>query len=192
MSVMKTCYYDNKKYKGYYVDINGRVFSDKRGYLKEIVPFISKGGYKIVTLSLGKRGKTKHCLVSRLVANTFIPVPQGYYKEVDHINTNKLDNTVCNLCWTTRKGNHNNPITKSNYSKSKKGINNPNYNSGVCNIPLEIHYKKVLCIENNEVFPSISAASKKYNIQASNIGRVCRGERKKAGGYTWKYIGGDE
>ena len=41
-------------------------------------------------------------------------------------------------------------------------------------IPLEIHYKKVLCIENNEVFPSISDAS------------------KKAGGYTWKYVGGDE
>lgn len=56
------------------------------------------------------------------------------------------------------------------------------------NIPPDIHYKKVQCIDTGEIFISITEAANKYCIDAGNIGRVCRGERKSCGGYQWRYL----
>jgi len=46
--------------------------------------------------------------------------------------------------------------------------------------------KKVICVETGEFFNSIKEATEKTGI--SNISAVCRGVRKKAGGYTWEYV----
>ena len=43
-------------------------------------------------------------LVHRLVAEAFIDNPQGY-TEIDHVNRNKLDNSVANLRWVTHSEN---------------------------------------------------------------------------------------
>ena len=43
-------------------------------------------------------------LVHRLVAEAFIDNPQGY-TEIDHLNRNKLDNSVANLRWVTHSEN---------------------------------------------------------------------------------------
>lgn len=48
--------------------------------------------------------------------------------------------------------------------------------------------KKIKCIETNEVFDNASDAYRKTNIQTCNILRVCKGERKTAGGYHWCFI----
>lgn len=51
--------------------------------------------------------------------------------------------------------------------------------------------KKVVKISNRgnviETYNSISEASKKTSINKSSIAKVCRGDRKTAGGYIWKY-----
>ena len=43
-------------------------------------------------------------LVHRLVAETFVDNPNGY-TEIDHLNRNKLDNSVANLRWVTHSEN---------------------------------------------------------------------------------------
>lgn len=43
-------------------------------------------------------------LVHRLVAETFLSNPNGY-TEIDHLNRNKLDNSVANLRWVTHSEN---------------------------------------------------------------------------------------
>lgn len=48
--------------------------------------------------------------------------------------------------------------------------------------------RKVKNIETNEIFDSIKEAAEKYNIKATHITRVCRGKRKKTGGFHWEYI----
>jgi Zn finger protein HypA/HybF involved in hydrogenase expression len=45
--------------------------------------------------------------------------------------------------------------------------------------------------ETLETFVSISDASRKLNINGSNITSVCKGLRQKAGGYFWVYINED-
>lgn len=51
--------------------------------------------------------------------------------------------------------------------------------------------KKVLQYSlNGEIYKeyfSTKEAGRETNISGSNISRCCRGERKRAGGYMWKY-----
>ncbi len=43
-------------------------------------------------------------------------------------------------------------------------------------------------LEELRTFDSITDASKSLNINSSNISMVCKGKRKKAGGYAWKIV----
>lgn len=122
--------------------------------------------YSIVFLWLNNK---RSCFkVHRLVAKTFIDNP--YNKpEVDHIDGNKDNNKISNLRWVTSKENSSNPIT---YKRKKD--NNPK--------------RKVINITENKVFKSIKSASEYYNIVHSSICECCKGKRKTAGKYEWKYV----
>ena len=50
-----------------------------------------------------------------------------------------------------------------------------------------IDSKRVLCVETGDVYCSVTAAQLSTGIKTS-ISAVCRGERKRAGGFHWKYI----
>lgn len=47
--------------------------------------------------------------------------------------------------------------------------------------------KAVLCVETGKKYPSISTAGKETGIHPNGIAMCCRGERKTAGGFSWKY-----
>lgn len=49
------------------------------------------------------------------------------------------------------------------------------------------HRKSVLCVETGVIYNSIRDAEKQTGARNSDITAVCKGKRKKAGGYTWKY-----
>ena len=46
---------------------------------------------------------------------------------------------------------------------------------------------KVICIETSVVYNGTKEAGKLNNIDPSCIAKVCRGERKTAGGFHWRY-----
>lgn len=52
----------------------------------------------------------------------------------------------------------------------------------------EGHYKKIICIETEEIFDSLQMASKLKNIDGSSLSKVCRGKRQTAGGFHWRYF----
>ena len=53
--------------------------------------------------------------------------------------------------------------------------------------------KQVMCIETEQIFDSVSDAAKWANlVGSSHISAVCKGNRKTAGGYHWKYIEKEE
>ena len=91
---------------GYFVNENGEVFSYKNDGLKKLKP-ITNGhkGYAKVRLYAGCRDEWKDFFVHRLVAEAFIPNPDGF-PIVNHKDENPLNNTVENLEWCTVKYNN--------------------------------------------------------------------------------------
>lgn len=48
--------------------------------------------------------------------------------------------------------------------------------------------KRVMCIETNKIYNSITDAADSVSVHRTNVSKVCRGIRKTAGGYHWCYI----
>lgn len=84
----------------YQVSNLGRV----KGFRDKILqPYLSKRGYYVYNFHIGK-GKQKTVYLHRLLCEAFVANPDN--KEcVDHINRNKLDNSLSNLRWATKAEN---------------------------------------------------------------------------------------
>jgi hypothetical protein len=68
-------------------------------------PFEDKDGYLRYTYRTG--GKSYHVAQHRAVAEVFVPNPdKDRYRIVNHLNSNRKDNTPSNLEWTTSSANH--------------------------------------------------------------------------------------
>lgn len=48
--------------------------------------------------------------------------------------------------------------------------------------------RRVINLDTGEVFNSIVDACDKYDVKATHVSRVCRGKRKRTGGYRWAYF----
>ena len=163
-------------YEGFYkVSNEGNVYSvgrkdplgrNHRG--RTLAPGYDKGGYLIV--SLCKNGKLKTKTVHRLVAETFLPNPNGY-SEINHRDENKVNNYANNLEWCTREHNvnHGTMIERSAQTRSKK--------------------VKAINIKTGEVltFNSLTEAGRK-GYHCGVVSMACRGVYK---GRAGKLVGGD-
>ncbi len=172
---MKEEWRDIKGYEGLYQVSNlGRVKSLKKKtfaginggiYItrKERILNYSKDhkGYLRVNLCINKI--SKKYFVHRLVAGTFLDNPNNL-PQVNHKDENKENNYVSNLEYCTQKY-------------------NVNYGSRT-----EKTRKKVICLETGIKYESITEAEKTLNIANQSIVACCKGKRKTAGGYSWKYI----
>ena len=92
------------------------------GRKKYLKPIIDAWGYARVNLS--KEGKFKAFKIHRLVAQVYIPNPDGL-SDVNHLDEDKTNNNVNNLCWASHKDNCNygtrNQRIKENNTKPNSG-----------------------------------------------------------------------
>jgi len=173
---------DVKDYEGLYQVSNyGRVKHLKHKILTKIKnnDFVIKKEH-IMKLSLTNKGyldvkltknrKSKHFQVHRLVAQTFISNPKNL-SIVNHLDENPLNNNADNLEWTTTK---------------------ENINYGTRTLRAKIKMSKKVnqyTLDNNFIrtWNSMQDIERETNYYASSICLCCKGKRKKAHGYVWKY-----
>lgn len=88
----------------YAIDTDGNVYSliTNSSRRRKILKPYYKNGY--LAVNLYKDGICKHFYIHRLVAKTFLENEKGY-KEVNHIDCNKTNNSINNLEWCNRKQN---------------------------------------------------------------------------------------
>ena len=151
----------------YQVSDIGNVRSITR-YKKILKSSKDKDGYKYVKLK--HKGVVKHCRICRLVASAFIPHNENK-NQVNHIDTNRLNDNVKNLEWCTIAENIRHSALLGHYKgKGTKKV------------------KQFLGDSLIKEWESISEAAEKLNISLSNISKCANGKRNTAGGYKWVYI----
>lgn len=159
-----------KGYEGLYtIDEKGNVFSIRNN--KNIKHIKLKSGY--VYVHLCKNGTGQLVRLHRLVAQHFIPNPNGY-KQVNHKNGIKTDNEVSNLEWCNGFYNMQHAI--------KTGLF---VTSGESNPSAKLTKEQVEAIRTEYVRNSkthgTTALAKKYNVSNVMIGKIVRNECWKEG-----------
>ena len=136
----------------------------------------NKKGYKVCYLSMNSKQKT--IPVHRLVAKAFIDNP---YKlpQVNHIDGIKSNNNVSNLEWCDNLYNQQHAIKLGLVNRSDK-----------CGKP-KIKVSKIdrYSLTVIETYNSIAEASRKNNLNKSNIASVIKGKRNYCGNYIWRKVG---
>jgi len=130
-------------------------------------PYMIKGYH---TITLRKDGKYKHHQIHRIVAFAFIPNPNNY-PCINHKDENRINNNVDNLEWCTAKYNIN---YGTGLQKRAAAHSVPVNQFGLDG--------SFICS-----YPSMHIAYRSTGISPSKICNACKGIRRKAGGYIWKY-----
>ena len=169
-----------RNYSELLVSLEGEVYVPESGSKHGHFTFghITVDNYRIV----GYKGKQYK--VHRLVYETFLnnnqSLPKGYH--IHHINGNPSDNRLENLI-AISAAEHN--------SLHKKGIKGKPRTEDVIRKVVEKRKKPVkgINIKTGEVveFPSIKDAGLALNIDNNHICACCKGKRKSAGEYIWRY-----
>lgn len=175
-------------YPDYMVYEDGRIWSNKTS--KFLKPAYTKAGY--ASVELFNSAGSKRLLIHRLVANAYIPNPNGL-PQINHKDENPKNNKVANLEWCTAKY-------------------NMNYGNGAKTRHLKIDYTKPtykkIAIQNGRKvsrpvmmlddvgnciasFASAVDASQHTGIYKTTITRSARSNHLKAGGYKWEYVKGE-
>lgn len=133
-------------------------------------------GYYDVTLTKNKRHY--RIKIHRLLANAFIPkVEDKPY--IDHIDGNKLNNSIDNLRWVDSYDNYHNVITEA---KTKNSI--IEYNK----VNKSVKVKAIDKFGNVTIYDSIGDAAKAVNGDTGTISAICSNKIKYSKGYSYRPI----
>ena len=193
MKIWKTAVIDGVKHPRYKVSSDGEILClnwNNTGKEKICCLNDNGNGYLMACID----GKLKY--VHRIVAETFIPNPEGK-PCIDHINAVRNDNYVLldadgqtvlstNLRWCTHKENQNNPITRKRISKNcakltlgKFGSEHP---KSISIVQLTLDGKYI------RKWGATREVERELGINRSSICHCCQGKLKSAGGFRWVYL----
>lgn len=178
---------DIQGHRGYQVSTMGRVrsFMNNRHGIGEkpriLKTDVNSNGYERVYL-----GPKHHPFVHKLVAEAFIPNPDGH-PIVRHGDDNRLNNCVDNLEWGTQSDNINDAIKRgrfvSNIRIAKEAA-------------LKKQRKRVvarsLIDDMTREYASMHDAARDLNLNAGNVSNVLHGLQKRTGNYVFEYANGED
>lgn len=108
------------KFRGaeYLVYSDGTIYGPKGKPLRHRP---NSDGYSIVTM--GKKGHRTTQFVHRIVAQLFLPNPNGL-PEIDHLDNNRANPSLDNLEWVTRRENTGRASARGSHKDAHKGERN--------------------------------------------------------------------
>ena len=140
---------------------------------RPVKPVLDKGiNYYLVTLC--HNGIRKNKRIHRLIMESFVSNPLNL-KQINHIDGNKLNNSINNLEWCTPKQN----------SEHAHKI-------GLCGVGIKATEIPILMFDVNKTtfikeFSSLHSITRETGICWQNVWKVCNKLRRTAGGYHWEY-----
>lgn len=175
---MEIMWKDIAEKEGYQVSEDGRVRSfhnNRHGVCDEpheLKHEINKHGYHAVHLGRGRRR-----LVSRLVAEAFIPNPDNL-PIVRHLDDNPDNNSVYNLAWGTQTDNMQDCVRHGRLVGDTRSA-------------VEANKKPVVAVSlsdgSSKWYESCRAASRDLGVWPQHISNVLYGRIKQTGGYSFRY-----
>lgn len=157
----------NNKNTNYEVSEEGEVRNLKTGL--SLKGTRKANGYLEYNIYIDQR--PYYVLAHRLVAEAFIPNPSNY-KQVNHKDGNKLNNSIENLEWVSESQN-----VKHAW---ETGLNHAHVERAVNQYSLDGNFIKT--------FESIAKATRATG--AAKIREVANGNRKSSGGFGWEWVEG--
>ena len=176
-------------YEGFYqVSDMGRVRSLTRTFLRSDGSTATYKGRVLVPLgnpyhhvTLSKGNVASRVRIHRLVAQTFLPNPDGL-NCVDHINGIKTDNRAANLRWRTSSEN-------IRYAADNGLMHTKPYAlySDEMKERMVADKRKAVIRDDGEVYPSITSAAKALDVSRPAVGHVLMGLVDTCKGHTFRY-----
>lgn len=153
----------------YEVNQFGEIRHKKRKHI--LAPRLNSGGYGYVGFKIN--GKLKNFAIHRIVANAFIPNPNGY-SEVNHKDYNRLNNCVDNLEWVTSSNNKQHAYQKeANHVARGKSVE---------------QYTKTG--QYVATYQTVSEAARAMGCCIAAISNCCLGRTKTSQGFLWRFSEG--
>ena len=138
---------------------------------KNLTPKCNNSGR--LWVDLRKDGKSKPMLIHRLVGMAFLPNPHNF-PEINHIDENPKNNNVCNLEWCTSEYNIRYSVEK-HPSRTRKVFRN----------------KKIVQLSKDgkviKIWENLVTIRHETGWNDWHIEECCKGNRKTAKGYMWRY-----
>lgn len=157
------------EHPNYEVNSKGEIRHKIRKHI--LKPRSNKGGYMYVNFKVN--GKNTNFAVHRIVANAFLPNPNGYI-EVNHKDYDKTNNCLENLEWVSSSTNKRHAFLKQGNRDSRaKGVNQFSKDGKFI-----------------KTFSSVTEAAKEMNCCVSAISNCCLGRTKTSQGFRWSFIEG--
>lgn len=141
---------------------DGRIISTHRKP-RRVYPRIANNGYSRVALR--HEHKYHSYFMHNLLAIAFIPKPFGK-NQINHIDGNKLNNSLDNLEWCT-------PSENQLHA----------FRTGLKDI---VNRRRIINIEKNIVYDSVTSAAQSIEVTVSAINNAMK-RNGTSGGYHWEY-----
>ena len=156
-----------KEYDGFSVDEDLNIYNSRTG--RKLTPHKGSDGYMQV-IRHTEEGKSHHQRVHVILAHCFIPNPNGY-KYINHIDSNKMNNSLDNLEWCTNSYN-----VQHGWDSGNRTHKN--------NTAIKVYKDEELI----GTYKSIRECARKLHLDRHKIARVLKGELKPDYlSYTFSY-----
>lgn len=186
--------------KKYYVgqttrSIDIRFKEHKRNKISYIGRAIHKYSKKFFTIEILEECETAEQLNEReryWIAKLNCRWPNGYNNSVG--GEGNWERTSESIEKMSRKGTHQTEKTRKQISLSLTGEKNPQYGkpkSDETKAKLSAAAKNkraVLCVEQNQIYDSMSMAARINNLHVQDISRACKNPHRTAGKCHWRYV----